>query len=71
MSSHSVSPAVTANMATTPSTVVTMPAAVPGIPGFPWESIVAGLVVGFALLAMIRRGALQDVSDPEEDPIGA
>ncbi len=55
MSSHSTSSAVTTTMVTTPSTVVTMPAAVPGIPGFPWESIVAGLVVGFALLAMIRR----------------
>jgi hypothetical protein len=27
----------------------------PGIPGFPWESIIAGIVVGLAALAMIRR----------------
>ena len=42
-------------MATTSTSVVILPATVPGIPGFPWESVVAGLCVGFALVAMFRR----------------
>jgi hypothetical protein len=28
---------------------------VPAIPGFPWESIVAGLIIGLTVLAMARR----------------
>jgi hypothetical protein len=42
-------------VATSSTTAVTMPVAVPGIPGFPWESILAGLIAGFTILAMIRR----------------
>ncbi len=39
----------------TSSTPNTTPVALPGIPGFPWESIIAGIVVGLTALAMIRR----------------
>jgi len=39
----------------TSSTPNTTPVALPGIPGFPWESIIAGIVVGITALAMIRR----------------
>jgi hypothetical protein len=31
------------------------PVALPGIPGFPWESIVVGVVVGLVVLGMARR----------------
>jgi hypothetical protein len=27
----------------------------PGIPGFPWESIIAGIIIGIALLGVARR----------------
>jgi photosystem II stability/assembly factor-like uncharacterized protein len=37
------------------STAITTPVALPGIPGFPWESIIAGIVVGLTALAMIKR----------------
>jgi hypothetical protein len=29
--------------------------ALPAIPGFPWESIIAGIVIGMALLGIARR----------------
>lgn len=41
------------------STIVTSsystPLAVPTIPGFPWESIIAGLIIGLTALAIARR----------------
>lgn len=40
---------------TTSSVAVTTPLAFPGIPGFPWESIIGGIVVGLTALALIRR----------------
>jgi LPXTG-motif cell wall-anchored protein len=27
----------------------------PPIPGFPWESIIAGMILGMAALALVRR----------------
>jgi hypothetical protein len=27
----------------------------PGIPGFPWESIIAGIMIGLACVAILRR----------------
>jgi hypothetical protein len=27
----------------------------PGIPGFPWESIVAGILIGLTCVAILRR----------------
>jgi hypothetical protein len=27
----------------------------PAIPGFPWESIIAGLILGIMTLAVVRR----------------
>jgi M6 family metalloprotease-like protein len=32
-------------------------ASLPPIPGFPWESVLAGLLVGFAALALLRKGS--------------
>jgi hypothetical protein len=29
--------------------------ALPAIPGFPWESIIAGLIFGLVALAVVRR----------------
>lgn len=37
------------------SSSITTPVALPGIPGFPWESIVVGVVVGLVVLGMARR----------------
>jgi hypothetical protein len=28
---------------------------VPGIPGFPWESILAGILFGITVIALVRR----------------
>jgi hypothetical protein len=33
----------------------TTPLVVPTIPGFPWESIVAGLIIGLTVVAIARR----------------
>jgi hypothetical protein len=27
----------------------------PGIPGFPWESIIAGIMIGLACIGILRR----------------
>jgi hypothetical protein len=27
----------------------------PAIPGFPWESIIVGIIVGMTVLAIVRR----------------
>jgi LPXTG-motif cell wall-anchored protein len=29
--------------------------ALPAIPGFPWESIIAGIMLGLTALAIVRR----------------
>jgi hypothetical protein len=37
------------------TTSVTTPLQLPPIPGFPWESIVAGIILGIGVLGIIRR----------------
>lgn len=37
------------------TTSVTTPLLLPAIPGFPWESILAGIIIGIAVLGIIRR----------------
>ena len=39
----------------TTSSSTTTPLVLPAIPGFPWESIIAGIVIGIALLGIARR----------------
>jgi len=39
----------------TTSSSQTTPLVLPAIPGFPWESIIAGIVLGMAALAIVRR----------------
>jgi hypothetical protein len=39
----------------TTSSSTTTPLVLPAIPGFPWESIIAGVVIGIALLGITRR----------------
>lgn len=56
---------VTTTVQTTPTTIaaettlaistVSTPMALPPIPGFPWESIIAGIILGMAALAILRR----------------
>ncbi|MGA8904074.1 MAG: DUF3472 domain-containing protein [Candidatus Bathyarchaeia archaeon] len=55
-STSSTAASTTAQAYTTPtSSSNTTPLAVPAMPGFPWESIIAGIIIGFAALAMVRR----------------
>lgn len=44
-----------ATTSTASSSSVTTPLALPAIPGFPWESITAGIILGMAVLAILRR----------------
>jgi len=57
--STSISTSVVSTTAVVTQTVttasVTTPVTLPGIPGFPWESIIAGIVIGIALLGIARR----------------
>ena len=51
---------MTTTVVSTPTTQSTSsstitPVALPGIPGFPWESIIAGIIVGLTALGVIRR----------------
>ena len=56
---------ITTTVETTPTTIaaettlaissVSTPLALPPIPGFPWESIIAGMILGMAALAILRR----------------
>jgi len=39
----------------TTTSAVTTPLELPAIPGFPWESILAGIIIGFTTLAILRR----------------
>jgi len=39
----------------TTSSSTTTPLVLPAIPGFPWESIIAGIVIGISLLGIARR----------------
>lgn len=41
--------------AATSSSSVTTPMTLPPVPGFPWESIVAGIIVGMSALVLVRR----------------
>ena len=54
-SSSSTAPPTAAQAYTTAVSSNITPLAAPAMPGFPWESIIAGIIVGFAALAMIRR----------------
>ncbi len=52
----------TVTVSSTPTTTITSatsyistPMVLPAIPGFPWESIIAGLMLGVAALAILRR----------------
>ncbi len=45
----------TAAASTSQSSSVSTPLALPPIPGFPWESIIAGIVLGMTALAILRR----------------
>ena len=45
----------TVTVTVTSSSGPTTPLVAPPIPGFPWESIVAGIIVGLSLLVIIRR----------------
>jgi len=51
----------TVTVVTTPTTVtsstssVSTPMELPAIPGFPWESILAGLILGVVAIAVVRR----------------
>ena len=52
----------TLTVATTPATTVSSstssvstPMVLPAIPGFPWESIIAGLILGVIAIAVVRR----------------
>ena len=47
--------AVVTQTVTTSSSSTTTPLVLPAIPGFPWESIIAGIVIGIALLGITRR----------------
>ncbi len=40
---------------TSQSSSVSTPLALPPIPGFPWESIIAGIILGMTALAILRR----------------
>jgi len=57
--STSISTSIASTTAVVTQTVttasVTTPMALPAIPGFPWESIIAGIVIGMALLGIARR----------------
>ena len=58
--STSVSTSVVSTTAVVTQTVTTAsstttPLVLPAIPGFPWESIIAGIVIGIALLGIARR----------------
>jgi hypothetical protein len=46
---------VTAPASSTATSGVTTPLVVPAIPGFPWESIIAGLVLGISALVLMRE----------------
>ena len=49
-------PTTTTQAATTSaSSSVSTPLALPPIPGFPWESIIAGIILGMTALAILRR----------------
>lgn len=54
-SSSSIATSMQVQTSTIVTSVNTTPLVVPAIPGFPWESIVAGLIIGLTVLAMSRR----------------
>lgn len=58
-STVTVAPTTTAtsgtSAATSESSSVSTPLALPPIPGFPWESIIAGIIIGMTALAILRR----------------
>ncbi len=45
----------TVTVTTTPSSSATTPLVAPAIPGFPWESIAVGIVLGLSVLFVLRR----------------
>jgi len=50
-----VSTPTTTTSSSSSSSSVSTPMALPPIPGFPWESIIAGLILGMTALAIVRR----------------
>ena len=40
---------------TSSSSSISTPMVLPAVPGFPWESIIAGIIIGMAALAILRR----------------
>jgi len=54
-SSSTASPVSTVTVTASSASSQTTPLVAPAIPGFPWESIAAGIVVGLAVLIVLRR----------------
>jgi len=54
-SSSSIATSIQVQTSTIVTSSNTTPLAVPTIPGFPWESIISGLIIGLTALAMARR----------------
>jgi len=55
ISTSLVSTTAVVTQTVTTSSSTTTPLVLPAIPGFPWESIIAGVVIGIALLGITRR----------------
>lgn len=45
----------TVTVTTSSSSSATTPLVVPAVPGFPWESIAAGIIIGLSVLVVLRR----------------
>ena len=53
--STTVSTMTVVSTSTTSASTVSTPMILPAVPGFPWESIITGLMLGMAALAIVRR----------------
>jgi hypothetical protein len=53
--SSSVATSVSTVTVTASSSSQTTPLVVPAVPGFPWESIVAGVIIGLSVLTLLRQ----------------
>ncbi len=54
-SSPTTTVAASTSAANSQSSSISTPLALPPIPGFPWESIIAGIILGMTALAILRR----------------
>lgn len=54
-STSTISSGVVTTTSQSTTTSITAPLVLPAIPGFPWESILAGIILGIAVLGIIRR----------------